>query len=289
VVSLAFAALLAWYFARPIRNLGQAFASVANGQLGTRIGHSMEGRQDELADLGRGFDSMAKRLQDLVEGQQRLLHDVSHELRSPLARLQAAMDLLQQQPDRASYFIDRMERESGRMNRLIGELLTIARLDAGMLEKQEEAFDLNEVIDAIAEDAAFEAEARQCRVEVKMTQPLSIVGNPDLLHRAIENIVRNALRHSPDGGVVTISAKLGMDKRELSLVIADEGDGVPEADIQSIFEPFFRSTKADRITGYGLGMAMTRRIVEAHNGRVRAENGIQSGLVVTIELPIVNN
>jgi signal transduction histidine kinase len=249
----------------------------------------MENRHDELGALGKGFDSMAKRLQALVEGQQRLLHDVSHELRSPLARLQAAMDLLQQQPDRASYFIARMERESERMDRLIGELLTLARLDAGMFETQEEIFELNEVLEAIAEDAVFEAQTRECRVVVENAQTLSVEGNPDLLHRAIENIVRNALRHSPEGGLITISAKRASEKSHLSLVIADEGDGVPEDEINSIFEPFFRSAKADRFTGYGLGMAITRQIVEAHNGRVRAENAKQGGLVVTIELPIVDN
>jgi signal transduction histidine kinase len=249
----------------------------------------MENRHDELSALGKGFDSMAERLQALVEGQQRLLHDVSHELRSPLARLQAAMDLLQQQPDRTSYFIARMERESKRMDRLVGELLTLARLDAGMFETQEEVFDLNEVIEAIAEDAAFEAQTKQRQVMVETTQPLSVKGNPDLLHRAIENIVRNALRHSPEGGLITISAKLASKKKRLSLVISDEGDGVPKDEIKSIFEPFFRSAKADRFTGYGLGMAITRQIVETHNGVVRAENARQGGLVVTIELPIVDN
>ncbi len=280
--------LLAWYFARPIRNLRQAFVSVANGHMDTRIGVSMGNRQDELADLGRGFDNMAERLQGLVEGQQRLLHDVSHELRSPLARLQAAMDLLQQQPDRAEYFIERMERESERMDRLVGELLTLARLDAGMLEKQTIVFELNEVIDAISEDAAFEAETRQCHVAVEMPQTLIVEGNPDLLHRAIENIVRNALRHSPEGGVVTLSVTSDPESGWLSVVVTDQGEGVPEVEIKSIFEPFFRSAQADSFTGYGLGMAITRRIVHAHRGRVSAKNSQVGGLIVTIELPMVD-
>lgn len=132
LASLFFAAFLAWYFARPIRSLRAAFESVADGKLETRIGASMGHRNDELADLGKNFDHMAGRLQNLIETQRRMLHDVSHELRSPLARLQAAADLMQQQPERGAEFAERIQRDTARMDTLIGELLTLARLDAGM-------------------------------------------------------------------------------------------------------------------------------------------------------------
>ena len=135
MVSLFFAAWLAWYFSRPIRNLRTAFDAVANGKLDTRIGSSMGGRHDELSDLGQDFDRMASRLQGLMDAQRRLLHDVSHELRSPLARLQVATDLIQQQPERAAEFISRLERDTGRIDALVGELLMLARLDSGMAGK----------------------------------------------------------------------------------------------------------------------------------------------------------
>jgi signal transduction histidine kinase len=246
----------------------------------------MGGRRDELADLGAGFDDMADRLQGLVEDRQRLLHDVSHELRSPLARLQAAIDLMQQQPDRAGEFVARIERESSRIDRLVGEVLTLARLDAGIPKNQMLWIDLNEVIEAIADDASFEAEIKQCRVITTLPGKACIFGNPDLLHRAIENIVRNAIRHTPDGGSVTIAGRTDDDKTRLFLEIMDEGEGVMENELKLIFEPFYRSPTADRIKGYGIGMAITRRVVDAHKGSVTAKNKEDGGLVVTIALPL---
>jgi signal transduction histidine kinase len=285
VVSLLFAALLAWYFARPIRSLRQAFESAAGGRLETRIGASMGARHDELADLGADFDRMAERLQGLVDGQRRLLHDVSHELRSPLARLQAAADLMRQQPERGAEFVERIERDTGRMDRLVGELLTLARLDAGMTGTLDEAVDLHELIGNIAEDAHVEAEPRHCRVDVTLVPPLVIAGSRDLVHRAVENVVRNALRHSPDGGCVSIVVKAEASPRQVRIEIADEGSGVAEAELDAIFEPFFRGTSADAFSGYGLGLAITRRIVEAHGGSVSAANRSEGGLVVTLLLP----
>jgi signal transduction histidine kinase len=289
VVSLLFAALLAWYFARPIRNLRQAFESAADGKLETRVGASMGTRQDELADLGAGFDRMAERLQGLVDGQRRLLHDVSHELRSPLARLQAAAGLLRQQPERGAEFAERIERDTARMDRLVGELLTLARLDAGMTGNLAEAVDLSEIIGDIAEDAHFEAEPRNCRIEVAIIEPPIVLGNRELIHRALENVIRNALRHSPDGGRISVTARVeaqpGTTQRQARIDIADEGAGVPAADLDAIFEPFFRGETTDTFAGYGLGLAITRRVVEAHGGRVTASNRVGSGLVVTLLLP----
>jgi signal transduction histidine kinase len=289
LVSLLFAILLAQYFARPIRSLGHAFESVAQGRLGTRIGGEMGHRHDELADLGRGFDNMADHLQRLVEGKQRLLHDVSHELRSPLARLQAAIDLMQQQPDRADEFITRIERESTRIDRLVEELLTLARLDAGIPGIQLLEVDLNEVVLAISDDAAFEAETKKCRVKTSLPDKACVHGNPDLLHRAIENVVRNAIRYTPEGGNIAISIATDRENNHLYLEVKDEGDGVPENQLKLIFEPFYRSPNADRFTGFGIGMAITKRIVEAHDGTVTASNRKEGGLSVVIKFPLMTN
>lgn len=283
VVSLLFAALLAWYFSRPINSLKQAFGAAAGGQLDTRIGNTMGRRQDELADLGADFDRMAERLQGLVDGQRRLLHDVSHELRSPLARLQAAADLLRQQPERSGEFVGRIERDTARMDRLVGELLTLARVDAGTAGSLDQEVDLHELIADIADDAMVEAEPRNCGIDVSVPAALVTIGNHELLGRAIENVVRNAVRHSPDGGNIAISAAPRAD--EIVIAVADQGTGVRPGDLERIFEPFFRSATADSYAGYGLGLAITRRIVQAHGGSVAAANGNSGGLVVTMRLP----
>jgi signal transduction histidine kinase len=286
LASLLFAALLARYFSRPIRILRQAFISVAKGGLETRIGQGMGRRTDELADLGTGFDSMADHLQRLVEGKQRLLHDVSHELRSPLARLQAAIDLMQQQPERTQEFLDRIEKESARIDNLIEELLTLARLDTGIPESQMLDVDLTEMIKMIAEDASFEAETKRCQVLTTLAENISLMGNPMLLHRAIENIVRNAVRHTPDGGRVLIQGAVNEENTWLTLDIMDQGDGVPENELKLIFEPFYRSPSADKFKGFGIGMAITRRVIDAHKGKVFADNLKQGGLCVTLLLPL---
>ena len=286
VVSLVFAAWLAWYFARPIRNLRSAFDSVANGKLGTRIGLSMGGRHDELADLSHDFDRMATQLQALMESHQRLLHDISHELRSPLARLQAATDLMQQQPERAEEFIARLERDTRRIDTLVGELLMLARVDSGLTGCAEELVDLNELIDHIVGDARFEAEQKQCTVEVDMPDRIPVKGNQELLFRALENVIRNAVLHSPAGKRVSVAVT-----QEASgawrVSVADEGAGVPPSELETIFQPFFRSKAAVSYAGYGLGLAITQRVVQAHGGKVTAANGANCGLVVTIELPAV--
>jgi signal transduction histidine kinase len=286
LASLLFAIILARYFSRPIRSLGLAFEAIAEGKLETRIGHTMTTRRDELADLGNGFDSMAEQLERLVDGKQRLLHDVSHELRSPLARMQAAIDLMQQQPDRIGEFIARIERESVRIDKLVSELLTLARLDAGIPGDHMMEIDLAEMVAAITEDASFEAEIKSCRVTTSMPQKLSMYGNPDLVHRAIENIVRNAIRHSPEAGVVSIEGKVDEQQTSVTLTISDEGEGVPAEDLKTIFEPFYRSPKADRFKGFGIGMSMTRRVLDAHKGKVSAENKIEGGLVVKMAFPL---
>jgi len=286
VVSLVFAAWLAWYFARPIRNLRSAFDSVANGKLGTRIGLSMGGRHDELADLSHDFDRMATQLQALMESHQRLLHDISHELRSPLARLQAATDLMQQQPERAAEFIARLERDTRRIDTLVGELLMLARVDSGLTGYSEELVDLNELIDHIVSDARFEAEQKQCTVEVDMPERIPIKGNQELLFRALENVIRNAVLHSPTGKRVSVAVT-----QEASgawrVSVSDEGIGVSPSELETIFQPFFRSKAAVSYAGYGLGLAITQRVVQAHGGKVTAANGTNCGLVVTIELPAV--
>lgn len=284
LVSLLSAFGLAWYFAKPIRQLRRAFDAAADGDLAVRIGDGMGGRRDELADLGRDFDRMTERLAVLVDGQKKLLHDVSHEMRSPLARLQAAIGLARQQPARMEDSLVRIEREGERMNLLVGELLTLSRLEAGVSGVLEEV-EMGELLDDIVEDARFEGMARQVAVEFVAGEMPEIRANAELLHRAIENIVRNALRYSPDGGTVRIEA--GRQGCCFQLAVIDHGPGVAEDELAAIFTPFFRGGGQSSGGGYGLGLAIAKRVVAAVNGKIEAKNAhADHGLIVEIVLPV---
>lgn len=281
LVSLSSAVALAWYFARPIRQLRRAFDAAAGGDLDVRIGAGMGGRRDELADLGRDFDHMTERLGHLVESQKRLLHDVSHEMRSPLARLQAAIGLARQQPERFDETLARIEREGLRLDSLVDELLTLSRLEAGVAGVAEQV-DMQELLEGIVADARFEGAGRQVGVELSASALPAVRANAELLQRAIENVVRNALHHSPPGGAVQIVA--GMTEGRLRVVVCDQGPGVAPDALDKIFRPFYRGAGGRPGNGCGLGLAIAERVIAAVNGRIRAKNGKSGGLVVEIEL-----
>lgn len=283
VASVISAALLAWYIAKPIRHLRTAFANAATGNLTLRIADAMGRRRDELADLGRDFDRMADQLGALMGGQRRLLHDVSHELRSPLARLQAAIGLARQQPDKVLASMERIERESVRMDRLVGELLTLSRLDAGVAGALDESVDMGELVGGIVDDAGFEAEAMGRRLDYQDGGSAQVQGKAELLHRALENVIRNAIRYSPDGASVTVAT--AWDTAGYGIRVSDQGPGVVEAELESIFEPFYRSANNAHPDGHGLGLAIAKRVVEAHGGSICARNRAQGGLEVAISLP----
>lgn len=283
IASLACAFGLAWYFAKPIRNLRQACDAVADGNLEQRVAPAMGRRRDELADLGRDFDHMTGRLQALMNGQKRLLHDVSHEMRSPLARLQAAIGLARQQPARMEDSLQRIERESERMNLLVGELLTLSRLDAGVIGEMERV-DTADLLAGIVDDARFEGGLRGVIVEYTPGVMPEVQANAEWLHRAVENVVRNALRYSPQGGVLNIHA--GQVGCVFRIGVADEGPGVEESELEAIFKPFHRADSPVSSDGYGLGLAIAQRIIAAVNGKIWAKRGKPSGLVVSIELPV---
>jgi len=287
VVSLFFAWLIAWYFARPIRILRTALESVAEGQLTTRIGISMGSRNDELVDLAKHFDHMISRLERLIETQRRLLHDVSHELRSPLARLQAATDLMQQQPDRTAEFVQRIQRDTVRMDTLLGELLTLAKLDTGVSGNLGSAVDLAEIVAEIVADARLVADQKQCSIVVSGPDSIMMNGSHELIHRAIENVVRNAIRFTPSHTVVEIS--MSVQSGSIRVTVSDCGPGVPEDLMNQIFEPFVRISPSNSSDGYGLGLAISRRVMDAHGGTIVAANRTPSGLLVTLEFPQDND
>ena len=292
--SLLFAFLLAWYFARPIRDLRQAFEAASHGNLAPRF-HASGKRGDELTDLGRDFDRMTGRLRNLMDSQTRLLHDVSHELRSPLARLQAAIGLAHQQPDRMAASMERIERESERMDKLIGELLTLSRLEAGAaqagaLHPHSEDVCIAELVHDIVADARYEAEPRQIAIDLAGDAAgldATVTGQPELLARAVENVVRNAVKHSPDAGTVQVQMALQEDGRQLRIAVLDRGPGVPPGDLASIFQPFFRASNTQNSTeGHGLGLAIAQHVIGAHGGRIAASLRHGGGLCVEMLLPV---
>lgn len=288
IASLLFAALLAWYVVQPIRRLREATRAVAAGRLDTRIGPAMGGRRDELADLGHDFDAMTGQLDGLIGAQRRLFHDVSHELRSPLARLHAAIGLARQDPARIESSLERIEREAGRLDELVDEVLTLARLESGMGGSEPVEFDIGDLLESILDDVRFEAEAIDRRVDCLSTGHARLRGQADLIGRAIENVVRNALRHTPAGAGITVESRYDPVAGVYGLRVNDEGPGVDDDELDAIFIPFHRGRRAKNGEGYGLGLAIARRVVEAHGGTIRARNRPEGGLSMEIELPSRN-
>lgn len=285
LLSMLFAYLLAHHFAGPILALRNAFGELGRGNLKLRLGPGTARHPDELESLRNDFDQSATLLESLVEGQRRLLHDVSHEVRSPIARLQLALDLIAQQPGRAEELHGRMAREVGRIDHLVEELLTLSRLEARAFGPLDQPVDLGELLHAIVEDAGFEGQARGVTVQLDSPDHLEVRGHPELLHRAIENVVRNAIGHSPDRSVVQVRASAGAAGKPISIAIEDLGGGVPAGELERMFQPFKRLAGSSNGDGHGLGLAITREAMAAHGGRVHAENRAEGGLRVVLELP----
>ena len=279
VVCLALAALLT----HPVRRLRQATQALAAGDLTVRVG----GRgHDEVAALGRDFDTMADRVRDLLEAQRRLLRDVSHELRSPLARLRVALDLAQRKED-AAPALARIAQEADRLESLVGSVLTLARLEEGWAHHQRQAVPLSELLQSIAQDALFEAETKGKGVTLTIQQPATVIGDPILLRAAIENVVRNGVRHTAVGTTVEMTLDRDAASGMVQLEVCDHGAGVPEEEIERIFQPFTRVGDArDRNSGgYGLGLAISRQAVAIHGGTIAAANVANGGLRVTLCFP----
>ena len=287
VASLGSATLLAWMFSKPIRSLRSALADAADGNLNVRIADRMGPGNDELKDLGVEFDRMISRLRALIVAQRQLLKDVSHEMRSPIARIQAAIGLAIQQPDQAPALMERIQRESARMDKLIGELLALSRLQADVDNQLDEEIELRELLSDIVDDAQFEANANGRNIRVGSEIDGIVRGNVALLRRAVENVVRNAIKYSDPGGTVEVGTALGPGGRVAVISVRDSGTGVPESDIAHIFDPFFRSSMHARKEGTGLGLAIAKRVIESHGGSIAASNVSGGGLRVNIELPLL--
>jgi two-component system, OmpR family, sensor kinase len=280
---------LARYLTKPIQHIRAAAQRVAAGDLSVRVQPQVGRRHDEVGMLAQDFDRMAERLGALVSAQGQLLRDVSHELRSPLARLSVGLELARKSagPD-AKAGLDRMEREVERLNTLIGEVLAISRLESRETIEREE-IDLGSLVEEIVRDADFEAQSSNRSVALVKTSPARMRGDEEILRRAIENVVRNAVRFTEEKTRVEVTmAKTENGKGPIiRIAVRDRGPGVPEDALENIFEPFYRvGTARDRKTGgTGVGLAITDRAVRAHGGHVAAKNVSGGGLEVTLELP----
>jgi signal transduction histidine kinase len=288
--------LLAWSMTSPVTRLRKAAQSLAAGNLSARAGvtptESKSGGRDELTELTRDFDRMAERIEGLVESQSRLLKDVSHELRSPLARLSVALGLARQKSTpELEASLNRIELEADRLNQLIQRLLTISRLESGTDGLRTTTLSLRELVEQIAHDAEYEKPGRRCQVIADVADEYLVTGDPDLLRSAVENAVRNATRYTAEGTTVEVrlERQKAADGDEILVRVLDSGPGVPNEALQKIFEPFYRLDDArnQQTGGAGLGLSIADRAIRLHGGQLRASNRKEGGLEVEIRIPAV--
>lgn len=294
-IALVVSAFASWWLAQhlsaPIRRIQEGARALAAEKLDMRVGRlrvsaGLEDRKDEVAVLARDFDAMADQLRANRDAITQLLRDVSHELRSPLARMRVALGLARHPGGDLQRQLDRLEREIERLDGLISQVLKLARLHGTDAPFEREEFDLDEVIEQVVRDANYEGAVKDCQVRLSGAARAMLHGNRELLSSAIENVLRNAVRYSPAGAPVDVS----IERREaagLSIVIRDHGPGVPAGELERIFEPFYRVAESrDRDTGgEGIGLAITSQVMKAHGGSARANNHAGGGLEVRLSLP----
>lgn len=276
--------VMALYLASPLRKLRHTVDQFGSGDLSVRANIQ---RKDEFGSLSRAFNHMADRIQTLLTAERRLLQDISHELRSPLARLEFAVELARTSQDRNAS-LDRIKRDLDRLGTLIGELFQVTRAEGDPASRKNDDVSLDSLMHLLVEDCTLEAEVRHCRVLMNADEPVLIQGDGELLRRALENVLRNAIRHSPEGS----SIEVGLRRQNGSAVLSvrDYGTGVPEETLSDIFKPFFRVDGDRNRTsgGVGLGLAIAQRAVHLHHGRLEAQN-MHPGLLMTMELPVTQN
>ncbi|MGV6806606.1 MAG: sensor histidine kinase [bacterium] len=302
IISALVCIWLARHITRPLKKLRRAYDEFAGGNLDTRL--EVPSRRDEIADMYLDFNNMAARVQELIKVQSQMLSDISHELRSPLARMQVTMELAKRDIEMGLEFkpqdeddirtiysrgtarIDRMQKEIERLDSLISQIMTLCKLETARENFEFRQLNFSKLLRDVYEDSRIEARYKKCELVLTEEPNTNVQGNEELLHRAVENIVRNAIYYSPGGTSISISSQRRGD--EISLSICDQGPGVDDSQLDLIFEPFIRTDAArERKTGgYGLGMAIAKRAILAHGGTITARNKQPHGLCVDILLPV---
>jgi two-component system sensor histidine kinase CpxA len=289
IISALMCLVIAHYLSKPIERLRNATNELARGNLDIRVGATIGKRRDEIADLVRDFDSMAGELRNQIQSERNLLSGVSHELRSPIARMRLALALARTaDAPELHEMLDRIEQDTIQLDSMLERILTVARLESGQYKPRFESLSLNEVLDEVLDDARFEAAATDATITYTDDAIVSVTGDPGLLRSAIENIVRNALFYSGQGG--NIDVRLRVEDSHAVLAVRDNGKGVPEEALPLLFKPFFRvdDSRGTTTGGMGLGLAIVRNAVAAHGGTVVARNIVPHGLEVEFRLPITN-
>lgn len=287
-LSLLVIAALGFVLARsltaPIAAIQAATRKMAEGDLAARTDPATAARRDELGELARDFNHMAARTETLVGQQRTVLQDVSHELRSPLARLHLLLELARHgASSQGSHQLDRAAREVSRLDDLIGEVLNLSRLETVLPGMSTVPVDLAALARDVLDEHALEAEARQLKVDLN-TIAASFNGDAALLARALGNIVGNAIKFSPEGSAIVLN--ISREAQAVVITVSDQGPGVPPAQLTQLFQPFYRGDNAARAEGHGLGLAIAQRIVQAHGGSIAARNREGGGLAVSITLPL---
>ncbi len=291
LLAIVVTGLISYWLARnitsPIRQLQRATQQISSGDLSSRVAPEVALRKDEIGELGREFDRMAEHIEELMSAQKRMLRDVSHELRSPLARLQVALELARKSVgDSGKKEHDRIEKEANRLDELIGQVLSLVRLSTNGSKLVKEEVEIEGLVQQIAEDAGFEAGSQGKKVRLTKSTCGTLAADPELLHSALENVVRNAILYTPENSSVEISVTKRADS-VVKICVRDFGPGVSEDALSHLFEPFYREADArDRTSGgYGLGLAIAKRAIQLHGGSIVAKNAEGAGLEVEIYLP----
>jgi two-component system sensor histidine kinase CpxA len=273
--------ILALNIATPLRDLARAVDRFGRGELDVRL---KSRRRDEIGELSRSFDRMAERIGTLMTAERRLLQDVSHELRSPLARLSFAAELTRTAPDRGAA-VERLKKEIDRLTDLVGALVEVTRAEGDPSATRLEPLQLGELLRSVVDDCRVDADARGCAIGVNGAFDPTLRGDRELLRRAVENVVRNAIRYTPRGSSVDV--KVESAGQAVRISVRDSGPGVPEELLPKIFQPFFRvdDSRDSSTGGVGLGLAIAYRAISVHHGRLWAQN-VNPGLSVCIELPL---
>jgi signal transduction histidine kinase len=271
----------AYHLTSPVRRLRSVLERFGQGDLAARAAIK---RKDELGQLATSFNQMADRIQTLLAAERRLLLDISHELRSPLARLGVAVELARSGEDR-DHMLDRIQKEADRLNELVAELLQVTRVEGDPSLQKSESVPLDELLADIVYDSLLEAKSKDCTLLLKAPLAVTLAGDEELIRRAVENVIRNAIRYAPAGSPIDIELKKSGDMAEIC--VRDYGPGVPAEALPRIFDPFYRvDSDRNRVSGgLGLGLAIARRSVELHKGKLTARNA-NPGLLVSIELPL---
>jgi two-component system OmpR family sensor kinase len=290
LLSLLFIGVVGWWVARsvarPVEALRRATRRMAEGELSTRVGRQGGLAHDELAQLAGDFDLMAGRIEALVAHDRGVLQDLSHELRSPLARLQLILDLARRGRDAAESapYFSQAEQEIARIDRMLGEMLALSRMEGGLPGMEREQLELAELVHACVEQSRLEADAQHVELRLVSVDSAEVSGNTMLLERALDNLLANAIKFSPHGGTVELSVRTGSGFAEIS--VRDHGPGVPVDELASLFRPFFRGSNAVRADGHGLGLAIVQRVVQVHGGSIEVDNAEGGGLEIRLRLPL---